>query len=120
MTSEKDTFLQPAGFSAWQLTENAFSRNVQGALKMRALTVVVKFLAQRGLPFRGDNQVIGSKHNGSFFSIVELIAQFDPFLQKHFKEYGNAGRGTLSVFYDCRKVDSIDGCKSVFDDHIPN
>ena len=46
------------------------------------------------MPFRGDDQVIGSKHNGNFLGIVELIAQFDPFLDNHLKEYGNAGRGT--------------------------
>ena len=63
---------------------------------LRRVIAVVKFLAQRGMPFRGDDQVIGSKHNGNFLGIVELIAQFDPFLDNHLKEYGNAGQGTPS------------------------
>lgn len=60
------------------------------------VVAVVKFLAQRGMPFRGDDELLGSVHNGNFLGIMELIAQFDPFLESHLKDYGNAGRGKPS------------------------
>jgi hypothetical protein len=63
---------------------------------LRRVIAIVKFLAQRGMPFRGDDEILGSKHNGNFVGIIELIAQFDPFLENHLKEYGNAGRGIPS------------------------
>lgn len=63
---------------------------------LRRVVAIVKFLAQRGMPFRGDDDQLGSIHNGNFLGIMELIAQFDPFLDSHLKEHGNAGRGKPS------------------------
>lgn len=63
---------------------------------LRRVVAVVKFLAQRGMSFRGDDELLGSIHNGNFLGIMELIAQFDPFLENHLKDYGNAGRGNPS------------------------
>jgi len=63
---------------------------------LRRVVAVIRFLAQRGMPFRGDDEIIGSKHNGNFLGLIELIAQFDPFLQNHLIKYGNAGRGIPS------------------------
>jgi len=63
---------------------------------LRRVVAVIKFLAQRGMPFRGDDELIGSVHNGNFLGLMELLAQFDPFLENHLKEYGNAGRGIPS------------------------
>ena len=60
------------------------------------MVAVIKFLAVRGLPFRGDNETIGSKHNRNFLGCIELIAQFDPVMEQHLKAYGNAGRGNPS------------------------
>lgn len=57
---------------------------------------VVKFLAVRGLPFRGDNQQLGSTSNGLFLGCLELISEFDPFLEQHFANYGNKGKGSVS------------------------
>lgn len=63
---------------------------------LRRVIAVVKFLAQRGLAFRGGDELLGSTHNGNFLGILELIAQFDPFLESHLKNNGNAGRGKPS------------------------
>ena len=57
---------------------------------------VTTFLAERGLAFWGSEDIIGSKHNGNFLGIMGLIAQFDPFLMGHLKEYGNPGSGKQS------------------------
>jgi len=39
---------------------------------------VIKFLAERGLPFRGDDEVFGSGNNGNYMGVIELLAKFDP------------------------------------------
>lgn len=57
---------------------------------------VVKFLSARGLPFRGDDQKLGSTSNGLFLGCLELISEFDPFLAQHMTKYGNKGRGSTS------------------------
>lgn len=54
---------------------------------------VVKFLASRGLAFRGHDENLGSNHNGNFLGALELLAKFDPFLKEHIEKFGNKGRG---------------------------
>ena len=44
---------------------------------------VIKFLAERGLGFRGQNETIGSKSNGNYLGVLELISKFDQFLSTH-------------------------------------
>ena len=41
------------------------------------------FLAERGLAFRGDEEVLGSPHNGDFLGFVEVLAKYDPVLEEH-------------------------------------
>ena len=41
---------------------------------VRRVVAVVTFLAERGLSFRGDDELIGSRHNGNFLGAIELIA----------------------------------------------
>jgi hypothetical protein len=79
-----------------QLEQQVQERKQYWLNVLRRVIAVVKFLAQRGMPFRGYDEIIGSKHNGNFLGIIELIAQFDPFLDNHLKEYGYAGRGVSS------------------------
>lgn len=56
----------------------------------------IKFLAERGLAFRGSDEIIGSSHNGNYIGILELISEFDPFLSSHVQKYANRGRGHTS------------------------
>ena len=63
---------------------------------LHRVVAVIKLLAPRGTPFCGDDELLGSVHNGNFLGLMGLIAQFDPFLENHLKEYGNAGRGIPS------------------------
>ncbi len=53
---------------------------------------VIRFLASRRLPFRGENQIIGSAKNGNYLGILDLLSEFDPFLEEHIKLYGNRGK----------------------------
>ena len=45
---------------------------------------------------RGDDNIIGSPHNGHYLGLIELLAKFNPFLNEHLKKYGNIGRGNPS------------------------
>ena len=60
------------------------------------VVAVVTFLAERGLPFRGHDEVIGSHANGNYLGIMELLSQFDPFLARHIERHGKKGRGHTS------------------------
>ncbi|XP_065645337.1 zinc finger MYM-type protein 1-like [Hydra vulgaris] len=51
---------------------------------------------QLGLPFRGNNETIGSEQNGNYLGTLELLGQFDPFLHEHMKKHGNSGKGNTS------------------------
>ena len=44
---------------------------------------ITKFLAVRGLPFRGQDEIVDSKSNGNYLGVLELISRFDPFLAAH-------------------------------------
>lgn len=72
-------------------TEKIYWKNV-----LTRVCAVVKSLSSRGLPFRGDNENIGSLQNGYFLMCLEMIAEFDPFLANHLTNYGNPGKGYTS------------------------
>lgn len=57
---------------------------------------VIKFLASRGLAFRGENQHFGSFKNGNYLGILELLSLYDPVLKQHIETYGNKGKGVTS------------------------
>lgn len=63
---------------------------------MERIVAVICTLAERGLPFRGDNEQFGSPNNGNYLGLLELIAKFDPFLLAHINRYGNSGSGNPS------------------------
>lgn len=57
---------------------------------------VVKFLTSRGLPFHGENEILGTTNNGNFLGCIELLCKFDPFMADHVARFGNKGRGVPS------------------------
>ena len=63
---------------------------------LRCIVAVVRSLSARGLPFRGSHKRFGSKNSGNYVMTLELLAEFDPFLDLHIKRYGNKGSGTTS------------------------
>lgn len=63
---------------------------------LERIVAVIKFLASRGLPFRGDNEIVGSPNNGNYLGCVELLSEFDPLLANHLKTFGNPGKGNIS------------------------
>jgi hypothetical protein len=71
----------------------------------------LKFIVERGLPIRGDDEEIGSPSNGNYLGILELIAQFDHFLSTHIKEHGNKGSGHVNYLSStiCEEIIEIMG-----------
>lgn len=63
---------------------------------LKRVVAVIQFLGERGLAFRGDDERLGSPHNGNFLGIVELLAKFDPFLADHLQRFGGKGKGSVS------------------------
>ena len=63
---------------------------------IKRVVAVIKFLSERDLPFRGDNEILNSPHNGIYLGVLELISKFDPFLRNHIETYGNKGKGRPS------------------------
>jgi hypothetical protein len=63
---------------------------------LKRVVSVISFLAERGLAFRGDSEVLGCQSNGNFLGCIELVSKFDPFLADHLCRYGNRGKGNVS------------------------
>ena len=78
---------------------------------MQRVVSAVKFISSRGLAFRGDTEVFNSQQNGNYLGILELIAEYDPFLSSHIAKYGNQGRGKASYLSStiCEEVIEIMG-----------
>lgn len=77
-----------------ELTEKQYYKEV---LK-RVIISVIKYIATRNLAFRGSKEVFGSSKNGNFLGLLELIAEFDPFLKQHIEKYGNSGSGGRATY----------------------
>ncbi|XP_003738764.1 zinc finger MYM-type protein 1-like, partial [Galendromus occidentalis] len=63
---------------------------------MKRVAAVVRKLTSRGLPLRGSNEVLRSSHNGNFLMVLELLAEFDPFMKEHLTKHGAQGSGKTS------------------------
>ena len=50
---------------------------------LQRVVSVVRFLAERGLAFRGRSHKFGDGNNGNYLGCMELISEFDPFLKAH-------------------------------------
>lgn len=80
---------------------------------------VISFLAERGLAFRGSDEIVGSRTNGNYLGLMELLAEYDPFLAQHIQKYANQGSGHTNYLSSttCEELVSIIG-KSVLDNIV--
>lgn len=76
-----------------ELTEKQYFKEV-----LKRVISVIKYIATRNLAFRGSKEVFGSSKNGNFLGLLELIAEFDPFLKQHIEKYGNFGSGGRATY----------------------
>lgn len=77
----------------------------------KRVIATVKYLATRGLPFRGSDYFFGSCRNGAYLGALELIAEFDPFFSQHIVKHGNRGKGSTSYLshFTCDEFITIMG-----------
>lgn len=61
------------------------------------LVKIIKFIANRGLAFRGTDKKLGSTKNRNYLGLIELISEYDPFLKNYLKLYDN--KGSSKTFY---------------------
>ena len=60
---------------------------------VKRLISVLKFVCERGLALRGDNEAIGSPNNGNYLGLLELLAEYDDFLGQNIKILASRGSG---------------------------
>lgn len=94
-TRANETNTLDASILHQERTEMQYWRQV-----LQRVVSAVKFLASRGLAFRGTDEHFGSSKNGNYLGVLELISEYDPFLATHISSYGNKGKGnnTLITF----------------------
>lgn len=63
---------------------------------LKQVVSAIRYLAERGLPFRGSDETFGSPNNGNYLGALELISEYDPFLKRYIDSHANKGRGTAS------------------------
>ncbi|XP_046597644.1 zinc finger MYM-type protein 1-like [Neodiprion lecontei] len=80
---------------------------------LKIIVSTIKFIAERGLAFRGDNQIVGSPRNGNFLGILELLAEYEPILATHLKTHANKGSGHVNYLSStiCEELISCMGDK---------
>ncbi|XP_025199039.1 zinc finger MYM-type protein 1-like [Melanaphis sacchari] len=113
LMSSQNTKLSREGFNDWKHAsdrlydheiskthlESVMSLVQRGKVAGRIdqeLAMTIKFIAERGLAFRGDNEIVGSSRNGNFLGILELLAEYEPILATHLKEHANKGSGHVN------------------------
>jgi hypothetical protein len=91
-----------------QKAEIAYSSAV-----LERVVAVIKHLAERGLSFRGHDELLGSVHNGNYLGTLEFLAQFDPSIAAHIEKYGGKGKGSVSFISStiCNELIDIMGEK---------
>ncbi|KAI5019566.1 hypothetical protein ZWY2020_044454 [Hordeum vulgare] len=47
------------------------------------IMLIVKFLAERNIAFRGSNYKLYQESNGNFLGMVQMLAEFDPIMKEH-------------------------------------
>ena len=60
------------------LIEQCQAERVDAKAVLERIVATIKFLEERGLAFRGNDQVIGSPSSDNFLDTFELLSQFDP------------------------------------------
>lgn len=60
---------------------------------LKRIVDVIKFISERGLAFRGENEHVNNPRNGNYLGIFELLGIYDDFLNQHLQKHANRGSG---------------------------
>ncbi len=71
------------GIVAEQLHSAHEAEIIERRKYLTRIVAVIKFLVKQGIPFRGHNEAISSNNQGNFPECVNLVKEFDPFLQSY-------------------------------------
>lgn len=58
---------------------------------------VLIFLCERGLPIRGDKEMISLVHNGNYLGVLELLSRYDSLLAAHLQRHSKQGNGNVTT-----------------------
>jgi hypothetical protein len=48
-----------------------------------SIILIVRFLAEHNIAFRGSNSRLYQGNNGNFLGLIEMLAKFDPVIKEH-------------------------------------
>lgn len=80
---------------------------------LKKVVSIIRFLAERGLAFRGDNEIIGSPNNGYYLGLLKLISKYDPFIAQHIHKHANRACGHVNYLSLTICEDIISGKEDV-------
>ncbi|GFV11144.1 zinc finger MYM-type protein 1 [Trichonephila clavipes] len=76
---------------------------------LKSVLAIVKYLAIRGLPFRGTEEDFGSPHKDNFKGALEPLEEFGPFIHEHIEQRALRPKSLISVRFHV-----LHGSHSVF------
>ncbi|GFY02019.1 zinc finger MYM-type protein 1 [Trichonephila clavipes] len=85
---------------------------------LKHVVAIVKYLAIRGLAFRGTEEVLGSPHNGNFMGALELLAEFDPFIRERIEQRALRPNSLISMVLGPTELKKLELLAKNFQDRI--
>lgn len=63
---------------------------------LKRVVAAVKYLTVQGLALRGSDEHLDKLNSGNFIELLKFLAEFDPFMAEHLRQYDDQGSGSTS------------------------